>query len=163
MRERPTFRERLWAGIARGGPYECWPWTRNKTPQGYGLIWRSSVQGAGRSVLTHRAVYEDQVGPIPAGLLVCHRCDRPACCNPAHLFVGTAQDNVDDMISKGRNRVGKGPYGESHHLAKLSYRAADEIRGAYEEGMSCASLARAYGVAYTAIVQVVRGKTWRRR
>ncbi len=44
------------------------------------------------------------MGEIPSGMDVLHPCDNPACCDPAHLFLGTQQDNIDDMVAKGRNR-----------------------------------------------------------
>ena len=51
----------------------------------------------------NRIAWVFEHGSIPDGLLVCHRCDNPPCCNPSHLFVGTYADNVRDMIVKGRN------------------------------------------------------------
>lgn len=56
----------------------------------------------GQRFRAHRYSYELAYGPIPAGLVVCHRCGTPECVNPDHLFVGTQADNVLDAISKGR-------------------------------------------------------------
>jgi hypothetical protein len=53
---------------------------------------------------SHRAAWKLTHGPIPDGLQVLHRCDNPPCCNPAHLFLGTQQDNIADMHKKGRYR-----------------------------------------------------------
>lgn len=75
----------------------CWEWTANHLPAGYGL-----VKAEGRSHLAHRVSWELAHGPIPAGMLVLHRCDNPACVRPDHLWLGTQKQNIADMLTKGR-------------------------------------------------------------
>lgn len=94
---RATLAERLDARLLKGAePGACWVWT-GATLKGYGQI-----GDAGVVKYAHRVAYELAFGPIPDGLMVCHRCDNPPCCNPDHLFTGTALDNVADMVGKGR-------------------------------------------------------------
>ncbi|MHB1172823.1 MAG: HNH endonuclease signature motif containing protein [Lacisediminihabitans sp.] len=57
----------------------------------------------GRPVYVHRLAWQDANGPIPDGMLVCHRCDNPACYHLPHLFLGTYADNNRDMVAKGRH------------------------------------------------------------
>ncbi len=97
-----TLEERLNAKLDKSG--NCWLWTGGHLPTGYGMI---KVEGKHRG--THRVMWEIVNGPIPAGLLVCHKCDTPACCNPAHLFLGTYFDNAWDSIDKGRYRAAGRP------------------------------------------------------
>jgi hypothetical protein len=89
--------------VDRGSPLgECWEYTGCRHRQGYGSI---TVGGLGHG--THRIAYTVANGPIPDGLFVCHHCDNPPCCNPAHLFLGTNLDNMRDLYAKGRQRGGR--------------------------------------------------------
>jgi hypothetical protein len=87
---------------ASAGRDACWVFTGHRTVDGYGRIRHN-----GRESNAHRVAYELARGPIPAGLVVCHRCDNPPCVNPAHLWLGTQADNIADMDAKGR-RVAPG-------------------------------------------------------
>jgi len=87
--------DKFWNSLDKSD--DCWLWKKCKNKNQYGHI---TYGGLGYQ--THRLAYTLAKGPIPKGLLVCHTCDTPACCNPDHLFLGTAKDNAADMISKGR-------------------------------------------------------------
>jgi hypothetical protein len=75
----------------------CWEWTLSLT-SGYGyFIWQ------GVWTYAHRAAWLLWKGPIPEGHDVLHHCDNGRCFNPEHLWTGTQQDNLDDMVKKGRH------------------------------------------------------------
>ena len=75
----------------------CWIWHGKANDGGYGIIKIDGIEHR-----AHRISFEIFIGEIPDGILVCHTCDVRNCINPEHLFLGTHQDNSDDMISKGR-------------------------------------------------------------
>lgn len=86
----------FWALVEKRGSDECWPFRGQLDKDGYGQFQLKTRRRA------HRLVWEFVNGPIPAGMFACHHCDNPQCCNPAHLFVGTAADNAHDRDAKGR-------------------------------------------------------------
>jgi len=95
---KPPRGQTFWARVSRPDPCVCWEWQGGKKPDGYG-----SAGYEGKSDLAHRVAWKLTKGPIPKGMYICHSCDNPACCNPAHLFLGTQSDNMKDMIVKGRH------------------------------------------------------------
>lgn len=77
---------------------DCVEWTGRRTATGYGRL----VRG-GKHLYAHRWTYQQEHGPIPAGMLVRHTCDNPPCVNPEHLVLGTQADNMRDMAERGRS------------------------------------------------------------
>jgi len=92
-----SLEDRLWSRVDRSG--DCWVWTGQRLPAGYGQL----RCGGRRRIYTHRLAWTLAYGEIPAGLFVLHRCDNPPCCNPAHLWLGDAGDNIRDCFAKNRN------------------------------------------------------------
>jgi hypothetical protein len=140
----------------------CWLWSGAVDLFGYGRIHvRSPGQVNAAAVPTHRVAWEIKNGPIPSGLFVLHRCDNPPCVNPAHLFLGTAADNLADMDAKGR-RVVPDTRGERNSNARLTARQAAEIRAACEAGPRGVrrALAVKYRVSRGTIDHIARGQSW---
>ncbi|HCL6635739.1 HNH endonuclease [Citrobacter freundii] len=131
----------------------CWESTYAKNKGGY-----TKFSIFGITMLSHRVAYELYNGSIPPGLMVCHKCDNPCCVNPQHLFLGTAQDNMDDKILKGRHVGAK--KGESHHRARLTEWQVEEIRQRLKQSESQLSIAASMGVSKTLISNIKTGKRW---
>jgi hypothetical protein len=108
-------RLRFWEKVEKSEG--CWLWTASRHTDGYGRFGPNHAEAK----RAHRVAYELEVGPIPPGMLVCHRCDTPLCVRPDHLFLGTIGDNNRDMEAKGRSRrplwiqLGWGPRRKRRH------------------------------------------------
>lgn len=132
-------------------PNSCWLWTGGTTTEGYGQF----TIGYKRH-RAHRVAYARWKMLFPEELYVCHACDNRVCVNPAHLFLGTAADNIADRDAKGRQAVG-----EANGRAVLTEEQVLAIRAEYAAGdTSQRALGRKYGVEKTAIRRAVHRATW---
>jgi len=135
----------------------CMILTGSDNGTGYGR-----VHHAGRAMLGHRASWEIHNGPIPKGLVVCHKCDNPPCFNPQHLFIGTYSDNARDMLAKGRDRhppTSPKIQGEKHPLAKLTAAQVREIRSRKSEPRK--KIASDYGISARHASSIICGTKWK--
>ena len=138
------------------GETGCWEWTDVKSHNGYGRfsIQSKMIQAPHFSYLIHKG----NLG----GFRVLHRCDNRGCVNPEHLFLGTHQDNMDDMVSKGRSIRGV-----KHHKVKLKESEVILIKQFFQrhpvshKGGQCDFLARWFGVTPRSISYINTGVTWR--
>ena len=81
---------------------DCWIWTGFKNDRNYGMFHMKLADGTLKAVMAHRASYVLFTSPLAFGDMVLHKCDNPACIRPDHLRVGSANDNTQDMINRGR-------------------------------------------------------------
>lgn len=141
----------FWARVVRtDNDDDCWLWTGGKNDRGYGSL-RWMHKSACRA---NRVSYEIAHGKFPDELFVLHSCDNPQCVNPRHLFLGTAQDNADDMVKKDRQYR---PVGELNRRAKLSDAQVIEVRNLYDAGgVTQQAIASMFGVERTTIGGIVR-------
>lgn len=152
--------DRFWEKVPTGGPDECWLWRGARTKDGYGVLIKQSSPK--RLVhLAHRLSWELRHGPIQGGLHVLHRCDTPACVNPAHLWLGTQADNNRDRDSKGRCGAKGGHVadrrGANNGNAKLSDAQVQEVISKRASGWSQQRIADEYGCGQSQISRIVRG------
>lgn len=144
--------EDFWLQVDAASEEQCWEWQAGLNSEGYGSFWMRS-----KPHKAHRLAYELVHGEIPDGMFVCHSCDNPKCCNPAHLFLGTNKDNIEDKVSKGRQARGV-----RITLAKLTAAKVREIRELYATGKySHRELGRIFGVDGSNITRAVNGQHWR--
>lgn len=116
-----TFEQRFWGKVLKTDG--CWLWMAGKDQDGYGKF-SVGPRSIARPKLAHRIAWELTNGEVSESIFVLHRCDNPSCVRPDHLFLGTHQDNMDDMVAKGRGSIGtrngkytkpeRTPRGEQH-------------------------------------------------
>lgn len=147
---------RFWQKVVKTTEAECWLWIGALTTCGYGEIWFN-----GKMLRSHRVSWLLAHGAVPERAQVLHKCDVRACVNPAHLFLGTIQDNIDDKVAKGREAKGAKTalLGSLHSQAKLTEAVVLEIRR-LAPTMTQTALAKRFGVACTTIWYIVNRRTW---
>lgn len=136
----------------------CWLWAGRMDKDGYGLRGTRDSTGHYHTFRAHRLMWQFEHGDVQLkrSELVCHRCDTPACVNPAHLFVGTAGDNNRDRTRKGRTARNRGVLNGWAQLTEAQVRDIKcDVTDAPQR-----ELANRFGVSQTTISRVRSGKTW---
>jgi hypothetical protein len=141
--------ERFWYFVRKHE--SCWEWIGAVGRNGYGRFWDGK-----RLALVHRFAFELHFGEIPPSKFICHHCDNRRCVRPDHLFVGTAKDNREDMLRKGRWRKSRpvGLRGEKNGSAKLRDYQLPEIRARLASGATQTAVALEYGVSQHTIWRI---------
>lgn len=169
--------DRFWDKVDIGDVDGCWEWKAAKNRTGYGFFCVS-----GSYYNAHR-VAAQLIRKRPGGrFLVCHKCDNPGCVNPRHLFWGTHQENMQDMVRKGRGRykpkagdaIAQTPNKKERAMCseskgnarkpyvRLAWPQVAEIRRLFTLGsMTKREIAAVFDVDYMTIHFIVTGKTWK--
>ena len=152
---------------------DCWEWNKNVSKRGdgltgYGYVYipkSDSSPNRGKRVRASRFFY-GLIGTIPEGMQVLHRCDNKLCVNPAHLFLGTQKDNMDDCAAKGRTYRGGAhnpQAGEEHVHHKLTQAQVDELRlRKARDRTPNRTLAEDYGISSCAVSRIINGLKWKK-
>lgn len=143
MKVRPL-RERLYERISPCPNTGCWWFIGAHSSNGYPAI---GTGGRNKSAPAHRVMYELEKGEL-GDKFVCHTCDNPGCVNPDHLFLGTHQENMDDMKLKGRS---------PKYVGRLTEDQVHEIRNGSDSG---AYYARKYEVSESMICRIRKGNRY---
>jgi hypothetical protein len=117
---------------------------------GYGRRWSRSTK---KMSSAHRVAWEEAHGPIPPGRVIMHSCDVRTCVNLNHLYLGTQQENIQDMVAKRRRRFDR----EHNPRHKLTEAQVEEIRSDHR---TLRSIAADYDVHHSTINAIKRGRTW---
>jgi hypothetical protein len=127
----------------------CWQWTACRNKYGYGQVgYQYSTHTA------HRFSWQIYRGEITDGKHVLHRCDNPACVNPAHLYLGSHQDNMLDRDARGRRRA---PSGERNGNSKLR---EDQVRRIREDDRPTSEIAEEYGIVQGVVRAIKTKRAW---
>lgn len=131
---------RLWSYIRIEN--DCWIFTGTLNGKGYGCFSRTSA---------HRASYKIFKGDITEGKFVCHKCDVKSCVNPDHLWLGTHEDNMLDMVKK-----------ERHGKSKLTAKQVQTIRKlAKKTDITNSELCDKYSVSSGTISNIIARRIWK--
>lgn len=144
--------KQFWVKVDKSG--DCWIWKGALNHDGYGYFY---TWGRDKWQLSHRLSYFLAYGDLPAGLIVAHKCDNRACCNPDHLFLTDHAGNIKDACDKGRSAS---LTGYNCGNSKLTWREVCEIRMC-SGCVSRSELSDIYGVAYETITAIWERKTWK--
>ena len=136
--------KRYWLNVAIKGLHDCWIRAEYTNKNLHTRFWLNGVQEG-----AHRVAYYLCYGEFDSELSVCHRFDVPSCCNPNHLFLGTAKTNALDMVNKGRCTY-----------SKIKKHQAIEIRNLYKSGILQRIIADMFSIDKSQVSRIVNNKSW---
>lgn len=146
----------FWSRVDKHAPGGCWYYMGARDKLGYGdcNFMRKHIQA-------HRLAWKLVKGE-PGKLDVLHKCHKPPCCNPDHLYLGTDIENTRDRVA-----IGNTTWGERNHTAKLKAEDVKKIRAeyrydrrGYRHRSNAKELAARYGVTKACITAIVARRTW---
>lgn len=153
--KRKSLVERYHNRIEKRNDSACWEWIGARDSDGYGHI-TIKIDGKTKWIKAHRLSWEYAFGNIPDHTCVLHHCDNPSCVNPVHLFLGTQEDNMHDMKSKGRSSK-RSRVGEDNGNSKLKEIQVLDIS---KDNRTLREISQQYGVTMATVSDIKRGKIW---
>lgn len=153
--------QQFWQKVNKDGPVcihqtlgnigQCWIWTGSHNQKGYGQF-----KVGGKNLQSHRISWTIRHGPIRGGLWVCHHCDTPLCQRPDHYFLGTRQDDINDMVQKRRHNLG-----ERNGGCKIKEADVLTIRARVASGEKPAAIAADYVICEGTVWDIARRDSWK--
>lgn len=150
---------RFWANVDKSGPAPshcpeigpCWLWKAHTVRGNYG-----QMRFEGQQRPAHVVAWMLSNGPVSDGMFICHRCDVRQCVRPSHLFEGTNDENMADMVAKHRAAIGV-----RNVNAKVTEAMVSEARRRYAAGgITLQQLADWAGISRTAMHRIIQRRTW---
>ena len=151
--------QKFFDGFMPGPNSGCWLWLKGGNDRGYGVLYT----GGGGRVYAHRFSYALAHGHLPRKMLVCHKCDTPACVNPDHLFLGSQKENMRDCTRKGRSPwLNDFQYARGEECPQATL-TEEDVRGilAMRGKATYREIADKFGTTKVNVKAIYAGRTWK--
>lgn len=148
---------RFWSKVAMGAPDECWDWKGSVAGFGYGRFKVCSYT----TLHANRVAWTLKHRREPGDMVIRHTCDRPPCCNPAHLLIGTVADNNNDKLARGRHRSAD-MRGTKNPNALLGEGDVAKIVSMIRDGFNNTQISAHVSVGHSLVSRIRTGRSWQR-
>ena len=160
--------ERFWEKVNKDGPLPSaeavavWPEIKDERCWIFGVAKRGMVWLEGRNVLASRVAWFLETGKWPEPNCL-HKCDRGACVRPSHLFEGTQEVNIADMLKKRRGNFASRSKLTEDDVREIRRLGAPCIRHPWKRGTALLKkrLAKRFGTTTQHIDAILKNEKWR--